>query len=93
MALITCPDCKSQVSDKAKTCIKCGCPLVIKRPAGSVGACPACGSLMTGDFRQDNRKAGGLAGEIGGILGGMWYSTGRYYCKSCKHTWKHGLDE
>ena len=27
MALITCPDCCSQVSDKAQACIHCGCPL------------------------------------------------------------------
>jgi len=28
MALINCPDCKSEISDKAKSCIKCGCPIV-----------------------------------------------------------------
>lgn len=92
MALRTCPDCKSQVSDQAKTCIKCGRPFTIKRPVGSVGACPACGSLMTGDFRQEDRKQGGLAQEIGGIFGCMFASKGRYFCKSCNHTWKHGLD-
>ncbi len=27
MGLITCPDCGQQVSDRAKTCIHCGCPL------------------------------------------------------------------
>lgn len=27
MALITCPGCKKQVSDKAKTCYKCGFPI------------------------------------------------------------------
>lgn len=26
MALVTCPDCKSQVSSSAAACIKCGCP-------------------------------------------------------------------
>lgn len=29
MALITCPDCGSQISDKADRCIHCGCPLNI----------------------------------------------------------------
>ena len=28
MALITCPDCGAQVSDRAKTCIHCGAPLI-----------------------------------------------------------------
>jgi TM2 domain-containing membrane protein YozV/ribosomal protein L40E len=27
MALIACPECESQVSDKATACIKCGCPI------------------------------------------------------------------
>lgn len=30
MALITCPDCKKQVSDQAQACPDCGCP--IKKP-------------------------------------------------------------
>ena len=32
MALIKCPDCGKEVSDKAKNCIHCGCPL---NPYGS----------------------------------------------------------
>ncbi len=28
MPLIDCPDCKRQVSDKAASCIHCGCPLL-----------------------------------------------------------------
>lgn len=27
MALIKCPDCEKEVSDKAESCINCGCPL------------------------------------------------------------------
>lgn len=27
MALIRCPECGKEISDKAKTCINCGCPL------------------------------------------------------------------
>ena len=27
MALIICPDCKKEISDRAKTCIFCGCPI------------------------------------------------------------------
>lgn len=27
MALIKCPDCEKEVSDKAENCIHCGCPL------------------------------------------------------------------
>lgn len=27
MALIKCPECGKEISDKAKVCINCGCPL------------------------------------------------------------------
>ena len=30
MALIKCPECKKQISDKAKQCIHCGCPIEIE---------------------------------------------------------------
>ncbi len=29
MALITCPECGNQVSDKADNCVHCGCPIKI----------------------------------------------------------------
>jgi hypothetical protein len=29
MALVTCPECSSQVSDKATSCPKCGCPISV----------------------------------------------------------------
>ena len=36
MALIKCPDCGQDVSDKAKVCIHCGCPLAEIDPSGPV---------------------------------------------------------
>ena len=36
MALIKCPECGREVSDKAASCINCGCPLAGINPAGSV---------------------------------------------------------
>ena len=36
MALIKCPDCGKDVSDKAKACIHCGCPLEDMEPSGPV---------------------------------------------------------
>ena len=30
MAMIKCPECGNQVSDKAKACIHCGCPISIE---------------------------------------------------------------
>lgn len=36
MALIKCPECGKEVSDKAQSCINCGCPLAGINPAGPV---------------------------------------------------------
>ena len=36
MALIKCPECGKDVSDKAASCINCGCPLAGINPAGPV---------------------------------------------------------
>ena len=36
MALIKCPECGRDVSDKAQSCIHCGCPLAAVNPSGLV---------------------------------------------------------
>ncbi len=36
MALIKCPDCGNEVSDKAPSCVKCGCPLATQNNEVSV---------------------------------------------------------
>lgn len=36
MALIKCKECGKEISDKAKTCINCGCPLNEKISGGEV---------------------------------------------------------
>lgn len=42
VALITCPECGGNVSDKAKMCIHCGFPLSSEKPA-EIEFCPKCG--------------------------------------------------
>jgi predicted amidophosphoribosyltransferase len=32
MALINCPECNKQISDKANICVGCGAPVVIDSP-------------------------------------------------------------
>jgi hypothetical protein len=39
MALITCPECGNQISDKAPACIHCGCPVTKTK------TCPECGAI------------------------------------------------
>lgn len=36
MAMIKCPECGNQVSDRAKVCIHCGCPIEELAPSGIV---------------------------------------------------------
>lgn len=53
MALIVCPDCKREVSDKATTCPNCGCPIEklpkidyeIDNDSTYCKACITCGSI------------------------------------------------
>jgi hypothetical protein len=33
MALITCPECKAEISDKAAACVRCGAPITQQRPS------------------------------------------------------------
>ncbi len=40
MALITCPECGQQISDRAPACIHCGCPI------SKTKTCPECGATV-----------------------------------------------
>lgn len=42
MALITCPDCGSRVSDQAKACPRCGRPIQLSQPFSGARICPIC---------------------------------------------------
>jgi len=96
MALIKCPDCKNQVSDKAAMCIHCGCPMTTEKvatekpPRGSIGKCPACGSVNTYDTIEKARQSGGFFQAMGARVGGRLAGRGRYECRKCLHTWEFG---
>ena len=42
MALINCPECNNEISDKAKSCPHCGCELSIDKPMFYGEYCPSC---------------------------------------------------
>ena len=48
MALITCPDCNREISDKATACPNCGHPTETQahRFAGPPGCCSLCGGSL-----------------------------------------------
>ena len=47
MALINCPDCGRDVSDRAEACPACGCPIAKKKGLSSV-ACTGLAVFITG---------------------------------------------
>jgi DNA-directed RNA polymerase subunit RPC12/RpoP len=101
MALIACPECKAQVSDKAAVCVKCGHPIAAERGAASqsssttlsVGPCPKCGSRDTYDHVAEQQRASG--GGWSASLGAKWGAKarlaaegkGRYFCNKCGYNW------
>ena len=67
MALINCPECGKEVSDKAQTCINCGCPLAGINPAGPVAvAVNGPGMVQMYIFNMENGQIlwSGRNGEI-----------------------------
>lgn len=44
MAIIKCPECGRQISDKAPACPNCGVPI-----AGKIVRCPQCGEIYFKD--------------------------------------------
>lgn len=75
MALIKCPECKSEVSDKAKSCPKCGCPI-----DDSV-RCIKCGS-------KNVETISGVSKGVSVLLWGPFAAgkiLSKYNCKDCKH--------
>lgn len=53
MALIRCPECGKEVSDKALTCIHCGCPLVKKNHCIINGVDVDCSFLFDENIKND----------------------------------------
>lgn len=46
MALISCPECGAQISDRAPQCPKCGCPIASRRK------CPECGTSYDNTLKE-----------------------------------------
>jgi hypothetical protein len=59
MALITCPDCSREVSDRAPTCPGCGAPIATSRDVDSVGT-----PLTTTQLTSKHLKAHALFGIL-----------------------------
>jgi uncharacterized protein (TIGR02145 family) len=51
MALIKCPECNTEVSDRADACVNCGCP--INKQADAQASSPALTTPVSGDVRLE----------------------------------------
>ena len=97
MALIRCPECKRELSDKASACPNCGCPI---SGAGSQtfidkddkARCPNCGSSQISAQKEgfDSNKAccsALLVGPLGLLCGARKSNQLNGVCLKCGHTW------
>lgn len=71
MALITCPECHGQVSDKATTCPHCGYPIAINNPQEQYAFCVKSQPIPTSTVQAWERfTALRLTMEIAGVSTG-----------------------
>jgi len=66
-------------------------PVPVEIPAGSVGACPACGSYQTFDKITEERNSRGFWAAKGMKAGLRFSGRGRCQCNSCGHNWEFNL--
>lgn len=67
MALITCPECGGQVSDKATFCPKCGYPINSSNDR-AVSVCPRCGNAVPPNSKFCGRCGNPVSLETRGAI-------------------------
>jgi len=70
MALITCPECNTEVSDRAEKCIKCGFPLTTAMPHGEKEVVTAKSADNTSSDMTDSERE-----ELFGKVSDKWIWT------------------
>lgn len=94
MALICCPECSKEISDKAESCPNCGFPIPRKESEEYL-SCPKCYSKELHADKSGFSGGKALAGAVltGGIglLAGTIGSKNIYLtCLKCNHRFKAG---
>lgn len=99
MALIECPECKKQISDRAVSCPNCGYPLKQQQTNNADEneylCCPKCHSRELHSEHQGfsgGKALAGvvLAGDIGILAGTIGSKEVRITCLKCGHHFKAG---
>ena len=96
MALIKCPECRKEISDKATNCPHCGMPINSAKPAqttppADVVKCPKCHStnvhISTQGFSAGKAIAGYLTiGALGTLAGNIGRNNVEVTCMNCGKT-------
>jgi len=97
MALIICPDCRKEISDRAKACPNCGCPVAGGESAtpedmDNQAKCPNCGSSQISAQKEgfDTKTAccsAFLVGPFGILCGARKSNRLNGICLKCGHKW------
>lgn len=99
MALIECPECHKQVSDKADACPNCGCPINKQNHVSDKEqeylCCPKCHSRELHAEQQGFSGSKALAGaalfgNMGILAGTIGNKDVRITCLKCGHQFKAG---
>lgn len=90
MALIKCPECGKEISDKATNCPYCGVPMGVTPPADAI-RCPSCHStnvhIANQGFSTGKAVAGFLTiGAIGALAGNIGKDNIKVSCLNCGKT-------
>ena len=95
MALINCPECGKEISDKALSCPNCGNPINQQTQQEEYICCPKCGSRELHAERKGFSGGKALAGAI--ITGGIGLLAGtigsndtQITCLKCGNKFKAG---
>lgn len=96
MALISCPECNKDISEKASSCPQCGCPFVGAQASipdvEKTISCPACGSSQ---IMCQMKASLGVVFRSVEAIGAENIAAGRHgrshlislHCQRCQHSW------
>ena len=95
MALIECPECHKEISDKALACPHCGYPIKQENNKDEYLCCPKCHSRELHSEQQGFSGGKALAGAV--LVGGVGILAGtigskdvNITCLKCGHRFKAG---
>ena len=96
MALINCPECKKEISDKATACPHCGCPIKLQPSQQEEYLC--CPRCLSRELHSEHKGFSGgkalvgavITGGIGLLAGTIGSHDTQITCLKCGNKFKAG---